>query len=118
MPPSHEVPYTLIKVGDGTGGGMMKNPIPNAPSSFVPYVLVDDLAKVVEKAETLSATVMKPRTEVAGMGAFVIIRDPVGAILGLWEALNVAYGLTLRCAGPLIPGCWRRVCEPPRRFQT
>ena len=24
--------YTMIRVGEGTGGGMMKNPVPGAPS--------------------------------------------------------------------------------------
>ena len=31
--------YTLIKVGEGTGGGMMTNPMPNAPSAWLAYVL-------------------------------------------------------------------------------
>ena len=35
--------YTLINVGEGTGGGMMKNPMPGAPSSWMAYVLVDDV---------------------------------------------------------------------------
>ena len=32
--------YTMIQVGEGTGGGMMKNPAPGTPSSWLPYVLV------------------------------------------------------------------------------
>jgi uncharacterized protein len=64
----------------------MKNPMPNAPSSWLAYVLVDDLAKSVEKAKSLGATIMKDKTEVKGMGAFAIITDPVGAMLGLWES--------------------------------
>jgi hypothetical protein len=35
--------YTLIQVGEGTGGGMMKHPMPGAPSAWLPYVLVDDI---------------------------------------------------------------------------
>jgi len=77
--------YTLIKVGEGTGGGMMKNPVPNAPSSWLPYVLVDDLNKAVEKAKSLGGSVLKDKTEVPEMGSFVIINDPTGAMLGLWE---------------------------------
>ena len=30
--------YTMIKVGSGTGGGMMKHPVPGAPSAWLPYV--------------------------------------------------------------------------------
>jgi len=28
--PMKEMTYTMIKVGEGTGGGMLKNPIPGA----------------------------------------------------------------------------------------
>jgi uncharacterized protein len=77
--------YTIIKVGEGTGGGIMKNPIPGAPSAWMAYVLVDDLKRTTDKARSLGATVMKEATEVPGMGSFTIITDPTGAILGLWE---------------------------------
>ena len=33
--------YTMIKVGEGIGGGLMKNPMPNAPSSWVAYVATE-----------------------------------------------------------------------------
>jgi hypothetical protein len=46
--------YTMIKVGEGTGGGLMKNPIPNAPSSWVAYVLVDDLKRRSRKPRFLA----------------------------------------------------------------
>ena len=77
--------YTVIKVGEGTGGGLMKNPIPSAPSSFVPYVLVDDLKAATGKATSLGAKVMKDVTEVPGAGSFTLITDPTGALLGLWQ---------------------------------
>jgi predicted enzyme related to lactoylglutathione lyase len=80
-----EMTYTMIRVGEGTGGGMMKNPIPGAPSMWVPYVLVDDLKAATSKAKSLGATVMKDTTEVPGAGTFVLITDPAGAMLGLWE---------------------------------
>ena len=78
--------YTMIKVGEGTGGGLMKNPMPAAPSSWVAYVQVDDLRKSVEKAKSLGATVIKDKTDVMGMGSLAIIKDPTGAMFGLWEA--------------------------------
>jgi catechol 2,3-dioxygenase-like lactoylglutathione lyase family enzyme len=36
--------YTTISVGDGTGGGMMKHPMEGAPSLWIPYILVTDVA--------------------------------------------------------------------------
>lgn len=78
--------YTMIGVGDGTGGGMMKHPMPGAPSMWLAYVLVDDIEASTKKAKSLGATVMKDVTEVMGMGWLSIIVDPTGAMLGLWKA--------------------------------
>jgi predicted enzyme related to lactoylglutathione lyase len=83
--PMGDMTYTMIKVGEGTGGGLMKNPVPGAPSSWLAYVLVDDLKAATSKAKSLGATVMKDVTEVPGAGSFTIITDPTGAMLGLWE---------------------------------
>jgi len=77
--------YTMIKVGEGTAGGIMKHPVPGAPSSWLAYVLVDDIAAATKKAKSLGATVMKDVTEVMGAGSFSIIVDPTGAALGLWK---------------------------------
>ncbi len=78
--------YTMIKAGEGPGGGMMKQHIPGAPSAWLSYVLVDEIKAATQKAKSLGASVMKDVTEVPGMGWFSIITDPTGAPLGLWEA--------------------------------
>ena len=77
--------YTMIDVGDGTGGGMMQHPMPAAPSMWLPYVLVDDIAAATAKAKSLGAHVVKDVDEVPGMGWYSIIVDPTGAALGLWQ---------------------------------
>jgi len=77
--------YTMIKVGEGTGGGMLKHPMPGAPSTWLAYVLVDDIAAATQKAKSLGATVVKDVTEVMGAGWLSIIMDPTGAVLGLWK---------------------------------
>ncbi len=76
----------MIEVGQGTGGGLMKHPVPGAPSAWLAYVLVEDVKAATSKAKSLGATVMKDVTEVAGMGWFSIITDPTGAVLGMWQA--------------------------------
>jgi predicted enzyme related to lactoylglutathione lyase len=78
--------YTMIQVGTGTGGGLMQQQIPGAPSSWLAYVEVDDIAAATKKAKALGATVMKDVTEVMGMGWLSIIVDPTGAALGLRKA--------------------------------
>ena len=77
--------YTMINVGGGTGGGMMKQPIPGAPSAWLPYVDVDDIKEATQRAKSLGATIMKDVTEVMEMGWLSIIVDPTGAMLGLWQ---------------------------------
>jgi predicted enzyme related to lactoylglutathione lyase len=78
--------YTMVSVGDGTGGGIMKQMMPGAPSFWLAYVLVDDIEAATKKAQSLGATVMKDVTEVGDMGWLSIIVDPTGAHLGLWKA--------------------------------
>ena len=77
--------YTMIKVGEGTGGGMMKHPVPGAPSAWLAYVQVEDIAAATQKAKLLGATVMKDVMEVMDAGWMSIIIDPTGAALGLWK---------------------------------
>jgi uncharacterized protein len=77
--------YTMIDVGDGTGGGMMKHPMPEHGSHWLPYVLVDDIAAATAKAKSLGATIVKDVTDVMGAGSLSIIVDPTGATLGLWQ---------------------------------
>jgi predicted enzyme related to lactoylglutathione lyase len=77
--------YTMIQVGEGTGGGLMKHPMPGAPSLWIPYVVVDDIAASTAQAKALGATVIRDVTEVMGMGSLSILSDPTGATLGLWK---------------------------------
>jgi predicted enzyme related to lactoylglutathione lyase len=77
--------YTMIGVGDGTGGGIMQHPMPGAPSFWLPYVLVDDIKASTEKARSLGATFIREPMEVMGMGRLSIFTDPAGAALGLWQ---------------------------------
>jgi len=80
--------YTVIKPGEGTGGGLMKQMMPGAPSAWLAYVVVDDIKAATEKARTLGAKIMKDVTEIPGMGWFSIITDPTGAHLGLWKSVG------------------------------
>ena len=77
--------YTLIKVGEGTGGGMLAQKMPGAPSEWLPYVAVDDIQAATDKARKLGGQVMKDVTEIPDRGWFSIITDPTGAHLGLWK---------------------------------
>jgi len=77
--------YTIINVGEGTGGGMMKKPVPGIPDNWLPYIMVDDVAASTKKAQALGATIAKDVTEIPDFGWFSVILDPTGAAFGLWQ---------------------------------
>jgi len=77
--------YTMIRVGEGTGGGLMKAPMAGTPSAWLAYVGVEDVAAATKKAEKLGAKVLQGKTEVPGFGWFSTIVDPTGAVLAMWQ---------------------------------
>jgi uncharacterized protein len=77
--------YTMIDVGSGTGGGMMRNPVPGAPSHWLAYVAVDDINASTKKAKELGAQMLLDVTEVGEFGWMSVITDPTGATLGMWK---------------------------------
>ena len=81
-----EMTYTMVKVGEGTGGGMLKWPMPGLPAMWVPYMLVDDVQAATAKAKSLGGKVVKDVAEIPNMGSFSIITDPTGAMFGMWQA--------------------------------
>ena len=78
--------YTLIKVGEGTAGGIMKHPMPGQPSFWLAYVGVDDIKASTAKAKSLGANLIKDVTEIPNVGWFSIFMDPTGAALALFQA--------------------------------
>ena len=77
--------YTMVGVGEGTGGGMMKQMTPGAPPAWMPYVDVDDIQAATKKAKSLGANILRDVTPVADMGWLSILSDPTGATIGLWQ---------------------------------
>ena len=77
--------YTMIDVGEGTGGGMTSLHDPAGRPFWLSYVLVDDIEASTKKAESLGGTVVKGVTDASGFGWFSIISDPTGATLALWK---------------------------------
>ena len=78
--------YTMIGVGEGTGGGMMKDSDSKAPPHWLAYVGVDDIEAATKKAQTLGATVVQGVMKVGEYGMMSVIRDPTGAHIALWKS--------------------------------
>lgn len=77
--------YTMLKPGQGPGGGMMKHPMPGAPSTWLVYIAVDDVHAATDKAKSLGASILKDVSEVPNQGSFSILLDPTGAAFALWQ---------------------------------
>ncbi|NYF78635.1 VOC family protein [Granulicella arctica] len=75
--------YSTFKPDTGPGGGLMS--IPDAPNAWLAYIGVDDLEAYAAKATTLGAQIIVPPQEVPEMGRFVVLKDPGGASIALWE---------------------------------
>ena len=98
--------YTMIQPGECTGGGLMKQPSPGAPSAWLAYVDVDDVKASTEKARSLGAQVMRGVTEVPQMGWFSIIVDPTGAMMAA-----VSRRRSVGAAGTASVSSSRRMCR-------
>ena len=85
-----DMKYTMFKAPgaseglEGMGGGMMKSPLPEMPPFWLSYVLVEDVAESLAKAESLGAKVIKGVTELP-MGTLAIFSDPQGATFAVWK---------------------------------
>jgi predicted enzyme related to lactoylglutathione lyase len=84
------MPYTMIDVGKGTGGGMQKKPMAEAPTSWLPYVEVASVKTSLAKASKAGAQVVLDYMPIGNNGAIGVFVDPTGAALGVWEAAKKA----------------------------
>lgn len=76
---------TFEPAAGGPGGGIMAKPAAEAPTAWMPYVATDDLEASVAKVTALGGTVHMGPTPVPGHGAFAVVADPAGGVIGLWK---------------------------------
>jgi predicted enzyme related to lactoylglutathione lyase len=83
--------YGLVDTGTATGinGGIMRTPQGKPPYVTV-YVGVDDLETYLERAEALGGRTIMPRMAVGEMGAFALLADPDGNVIGLFQESRAA----------------------------
>jgi predicted enzyme related to lactoylglutathione lyase len=77
--------YWTCQTGDGPGinGGIMKRAVPQ--QCLTNYIKVEQLDRFVEKAKSLGANVVVPRSPVKGMGWFAVALDPENNPVGFWQ---------------------------------
>lgn len=76
---------TQMPVEPGAINGGMFARSTDAPSGPVLMLDVDSVDDALKQVEAAGGAVVRPRTEIPGMGAFAYFTDPEGNTLGLWE---------------------------------
>ena len=82
-----EHPYAAFDADTGIGGGLATPGLPARATGaqWVPYVRVDDVHEAARRAETLGARIIRAPVTIPYKGALVVIADPAGAVIGLWQ---------------------------------
>jgi|SRR5918997_1212060 predicted enzyme related to lactoylglutathione lyase len=89
-----EMDYTIVQTT-----AVDENQMPTAPGAIngglmrrsgetpTPVITIDveSIDRSLEQVEAAGGKVVRPRTEIPGMGAFAYFTDPEGNTLGLWE---------------------------------
>lgn len=82
---SNGMDYTIAKAGDTQVGGIMAVP-PQAkgmPPAWGAYVTVDNVDAMIPRVEKLGGKICVPPMDIPGLGRFMAIQDPQGAMLSL-----------------------------------
>jgi hypothetical protein len=74
-------PYNYFMLNDVKVGGLIKNPMTNMESQWVPYLNCNDLNSVVQKVTNLHGEVILQPNQKVRNGSIGIIQDSFGAIL-------------------------------------
>jgi len=80
--------YTMIGVGEGTGGGMMSMLPPGTPPHWLAYVGVDDVQASTKRAKELGATVLQDVIKIGEIGSMSVIKDPTGAVIAMFQPMK------------------------------
>ena len=86
--------YTMLEADGAAVGGAMplsdEHRAQGVPPNWTGYVCVDDCDAAVENAKSLGGAVMRPPTDIPGIGRFAIIADPHGAVTAIMKPVPPA----------------------------
>jgi hypothetical protein len=79
--------YTVFQRAGGVdvAGCMARPPGMEAPPQWMPYVGTDDVDTTAARAGELGGTVIGEPADIPGMGRFAVVKDPAGAVFGLFK---------------------------------
>lgn len=73
----------VLALRDGEAGAGVADTPDALPNGWIAYVEVRDVDTAVASAERLGGTIVRPPFEVSGVGRNALVRDPLGALIGL-----------------------------------
>ena len=77
-----EKDFVLAFLGDEAGAGIAEIP-KGQRDGWIPYVEVADVNATAERGERLGGTIVRPPFDVPGVGRNCLLRDPLGALVGV-----------------------------------
>lgn len=83
--------YTMWEPVEGPGGGF--NPLDEQikPGDVLIYVDSADIEADLKQVEKLGGKVVRPKSEIPGVGWFGIFKDPTGNMIALYTSKNPEY---------------------------
>ncbi|HEX4741830.1 MAG TPA: VOC family protein [Caulobacteraceae bacterium] len=105
--------YTVLEAaGAGVGGAMVlsaEHKAQGVPPNWTGYICVDDCDAAAEKAKALGGNVMRPPTDIPGIGRFAIITDPHGAVTAIMKPVPPSDARPRAPRGTLGHGAWHEL---------
>lgn len=83
-----EFDYTMWSDGAGYGGGFNKVSEENPVGEVLVYIHSDDIDADLKHVEKLGGSVVRPKTDIPGVGWFALFKDPTGNTLALYTSQN------------------------------
>lgn len=77
-----EKDFVLALSGDEAGAGLVETP-PEQENGWIAYVEVPDVDAAAKRVDTLGGKVVREPFEVPGVGRNALVRDPLGALVGI-----------------------------------
>ncbi len=78
--------YTICLLRDRPVAGLGPSPMEGVPPSWTTYVNVEDADAVAAKVSPNGGNVLMGPMDVMDVGRMAIVADPVGAVIGIWQA--------------------------------
>ena len=88
MPVDNGSVYSMAFKGDRTVAALFERPddMQNAPPYWNSYISVQDLEAAVQSWQDHGGTVEMPSCDIMNSGRMAMVKDPTGAVVGLWQA--------------------------------